>query len=178
MLPRDKSLNIHAVLRRTTYYRPGTNKTEINEACHGVVERYSKFPPEYRVENQKLFQKYYPLETDVHLSHEEKYKYCSEWWGQVCGCVLAHPDCRLSLYVRKRGQCFLLPHSVLPWQLGFSRMCCDCFGPPARSPCSAFSHVSESARPPLLFRSLVCDAHANTAGARASHEAGLWQARH
>lgn len=66
----------------TSFYHPRKRSGE-NPACHAVCERFSKFPPEYGIENQKLFEYYFPLETSVELTHVEKYAICMEWWTKV-----------------------------------------------------------------------------------------------
>jgi len=50
-------------------------------SSHSVVEQAGLFGDEFQKESDKRFNTYYPLETDVHLSHEEREKVCNTWWS-------------------------------------------------------------------------------------------------
>ncbi|XP_046444083.1 cytosolic 5'-nucleotidase 3-like [Daphnia pulex] len=49
-------------------------------SCHGVVENYSKLPDHYKLKSKEMFNKYYPIEIDQHMSVEEKIPLMIEWY--------------------------------------------------------------------------------------------------
>lgn len=51
-------------------------------STHGVLETTSFIPEQYRVEAQKIHDKYYPIEIDPYMSTEEKIPYMVEWYSK------------------------------------------------------------------------------------------------
>jgi len=50
--------------------------------CHGVIENYSRMPPLFREKQKQMFEKYYPIEIDPHLTVEEKLPHMLQWYDQ------------------------------------------------------------------------------------------------
>ena len=52
-------------------------------AVLGVIENYSRMPAKFKVETRNLFEKYYPIEIDPHLSVEEKLPHMIQWYDKA-----------------------------------------------------------------------------------------------
>lgn len=50
-------------------------------STHGVLENSQMITDEYRVQAQKLFEKFYPIEIDPYMSTEEKIPFMVEWYS-------------------------------------------------------------------------------------------------
>eukprot|EP00292_Cryptomonas_paramecium_P034331 CAMPEP_0113698194 /NCGR_PEP_ID=MMETSP0038_2-20120614/22569_1 /TAXON_ID=2898 /ORGANISM="Cryptomonas paramecium" /LENGTH=188 /DNA_ID=CAMNT_0000621319 /DNA_START=294 /DNA_END=857 /DNA_ORIENTATION=+ /assembly_acc=CAM_ASM_000170 len=58
-------------------------------STHGLLERSGHFGPEYLQKTQALFDKYYPIEVDPHLSPDKKLAAMEEWWEASHALIVA-----------------------------------------------------------------------------------------
>ena len=52
-------------------------------SSHGILERYSKMPPDFKSKTAQLYAHYYPIEIDHSLPFSEKRLAMEEWWSQA-----------------------------------------------------------------------------------------------
>lgn len=62
----------------TRYWSQKWNKR--NVSAHGLFNYYSKATPEFVREADAIFKKYYPIEVDPTMTHEQKTPFMVEWW--------------------------------------------------------------------------------------------------
>ncbi|KAF4149016.1 Pyrimidine 5'-nucleotidase (UMPH-1) [Phytophthora infestans] len=70
----------------TPYYKPQSDPQkplEQENSSHGLLMTSSALPPEVATAHQKLFARYYPVETSSNLSAEEKFPFLAKWWESV-----------------------------------------------------------------------------------------------
>jgi len=60
-------------------------------SCHGVVESCTGLSAEYRSETKKLFDHYFPIETDPTIPRAEKIPIMEEWYGKAHKLLLKEP---------------------------------------------------------------------------------------
>lgn len=46
----------------------------------GMIHKCKSIPDWYLAEEQKLYNKYRPIEIDPHMSYEEKFTHMCDWW--------------------------------------------------------------------------------------------------
>ena len=50
--------------------------------CYGVIENYSRMPPKFKTETRNLFEKFYPIEIDPHMTEAEKLPHMIQWYDE------------------------------------------------------------------------------------------------
>lgn len=65
-------------------------------SCHGVIENNSVVPSDFKKKTRSLFEKYYPIEIDPHMSEEEKIPHMIQWYEegheQILQCGFTRDD--------------------------------------------------------------------------------------
>ena len=56
--------------------------------CYGVIENYSRMPPKFKTETRNLFEKFYPIEIDPHMTEEEKVPLMIQWYDESHDLIL------------------------------------------------------------------------------------------
>ncbi|CAG8567690.1 5828_t:CDS:2 [Acaulospora colombiana] len=80
----DGLTNLHIICDFDgTITRHFNSKGERNPASHTLLSRSSRFTREYKIEVQKRFDHYYPIEMSTTMTKEEKTPYMVEWWNQA-----------------------------------------------------------------------------------------------
>jgi len=83
---RELCLGSHEKLQVITDFDYTLTKSHLNgtrcTTCHGVIENYSRLPPLFREKQKQMFQKFYPIEIDPHLTVEEKLPHMMEWYNE------------------------------------------------------------------------------------------------
>ncbi|CEG75528.1 Putative Pyrimidine 5'-nucleotidase (UMPH-1) [Rhizopus microsporus] len=60
-----------------------TDALERNSSSHGIPARYDKMTPEYKQETARIYNKYYPIEINQNMTHDEKVPYMIQWWTEA-----------------------------------------------------------------------------------------------
>ncbi len=67
---------------------------EIGMSCHGMLENYPGISAEYRALTKTLFNKYFPMERDPHMTEAEKIPHMVDW------CVAAAAAAAIAAFSR------------------------------------------------------------------------------
>lgn len=83
---KELCLGGHEKLQVITDFDYTMTKSHLNgtrcTTCYGVIENYSRLPPLFRERQKEMFQTFYPIEIDPHLTVEEKLPRMMEWYDQ------------------------------------------------------------------------------------------------
>jgi len=83
---KDLSQGNHEKLQVITDFDYTLTKSHLNgtrcTTCHGVIENYSRLPASFREKQKQMFEKFYPIEIDPHLTVEEKLPHMLEWYDE------------------------------------------------------------------------------------------------
>ncbi|KAI8051412.1 pyrimidine 5'-nucleotidase [Gilbertella persicaria] len=66
-----------------------TDALERNSSSHGIPARSGLLTDEYKKETARIYNKYYPIEIDQSMTHEEKVPYMMQWWVEAHASLIA-----------------------------------------------------------------------------------------
>ncbi|KAI8330030.1 pyrimidine 5'-nucleotidase [Blakeslea trispora] len=66
-----------------------TDALERNSSSHGIPARSGLLTEQYKIDTARTYNKYYPIEIDHTMTHDEKVPYMQQWWIEAHESLIA-----------------------------------------------------------------------------------------